>query len=578
MPFIGKQPEVGAYQLIDSITTSATATYALTVDGSAYFPASARNLIVSLNGVTQAPESAYTVSGSDIVFASPLTPSDVIDYILVIGDAVDIGTPSDGTVGTSQMSYPLGNFSSTGIDDNATSTAITIDSNQRVGINTTHQTSPSVPLHVQTGPTTVGSFGPYTLLGLSSSQLPTFEINTDASSSGNIRFNDQNGLGGQISYSHPLDTMSFWSGGAERMTLNSSGTVAIGGTGSGLLQVLGASSGNEGGQIDIECTGTQGNYSIDAYTDDLRFLNGTTSGHMQFYKNNNSGVGVTIHGTGRIGIGTTGPSFPLDIRAPSGGGDTVARIHNQFTGSSDDAVLRLSIAGTTADSIIQFGDGGDNDIGRIAYHHADNSMRFFTGASEGMRLDASGRLMLNITSSSIQAPIRAQAFGATSAYYGYYFDAAGTSLSYVRADGLFGTGAAALSPYNFSTTGRDVYVNSSGQLGYLSSTRESKENIQPLENIEWLYSLSPVSFNYKEKDDQGVFTTEINDEVEYGLIAEEVEQVNTDLCFYGKDEEGNQTLAGVSYRKLIPVLTKAIQEQQTIIEDLQTRLSALEAN
>jgi len=135
MPFIGKQPEVGAYQLIDSITTSATATFALAVDGTAYFPASARNLIVSLNGVTQAPESAYTVSGSNIVFDSALTTSDVIDYILVIGDAVDIGTPSDGTVGTAQISYPLGNFSSTGIDDNATSTAVTISSAENVGIN-----------------------------------------------------------------------------------------------------------------------------------------------------------------------------------------------------------------------------------------------------------------------------------------------------------------------------------------------------------------------------------------------------------------------------------------------------------
>jgi hypothetical protein len=134
MPFIGKQPEVGAYQLIDSITTSATATFALAVGGTAYFPASARNLLVSLNGITQAPDSAYTVSGSNIVFDSALTSSDVIDYILVMGDALDIGTPSDGTVGTAQMSYPLGNFSSTGIDDNATSTAITIDSSENVSV------------------------------------------------------------------------------------------------------------------------------------------------------------------------------------------------------------------------------------------------------------------------------------------------------------------------------------------------------------------------------------------------------------------------------------------------------------
>ena len=126
-------------KLLDSITTSATATYALTKNGTAYSPESARNLIVSLNGVTQAPQDAYTVSGSNIVFDSALTSADVIDYILVIGSAISIGTPSDGTVGTAQMSYPLGNFSSTGIDDNATSTAVTIDSSGNLLMNTTKE-------------------------------------------------------------------------------------------------------------------------------------------------------------------------------------------------------------------------------------------------------------------------------------------------------------------------------------------------------------------------------------------------------------------------------------------------------
>ena len=150
MPFIGKLPETGAFRLIDGITTSATDTYALTVEGDHYFPESARNLIVSLNGVTQAPEAAYTVSGSHIVFASALTSSDVIDYILVIGEAVDIGTPSDNTVGNAQLKSSLdlsgktltfsadqvsgdainggtiSSFASTGIDDNASATVMTV--------------------------------------------------------------------------------------------------------------------------------------------------------------------------------------------------------------------------------------------------------------------------------------------------------------------------------------------------------------------------------------------------------------------------------------------------------------------
>ena len=98
MPFIGQQPLTGAYSKLDAITTSATATYNLQLDGSAYSPASANHLLVSLNGVMQAPQDSFTVSGSTITFASALTSSDNIDFIMALGDVLNIGTPSDGTV------------------------------------------------------------------------------------------------------------------------------------------------------------------------------------------------------------------------------------------------------------------------------------------------------------------------------------------------------------------------------------------------------------------------------------------------------------------------------------------------
>jgi hypothetical protein len=96
MPFIGKQPQAGAYSKLDAITTSATATYNLTLSGSAYYPSSANHLLVSLNGVLQAPQDSFTVSGSQITFASALTSSDSIDFIMALGDVLDIGTPSAG--------------------------------------------------------------------------------------------------------------------------------------------------------------------------------------------------------------------------------------------------------------------------------------------------------------------------------------------------------------------------------------------------------------------------------------------------------------------------------------------------
>jgi hypothetical protein len=98
MPYIGKTPLTGAYQLCDAITTSATATYNLTVGSSPVIPGAAQNCIVSLNGVIQAPVGAYTVSGSQITFASTLSATDVIDFILILGNVFDIGKPTDGSV------------------------------------------------------------------------------------------------------------------------------------------------------------------------------------------------------------------------------------------------------------------------------------------------------------------------------------------------------------------------------------------------------------------------------------------------------------------------------------------------
>jgi hypothetical protein len=107
MAYIGKQPVVGNFVKLDAITTSATATYNLLNGGVAYFPQTANNCIVSLNGVIQSPTSAYTISGSTIVFSDALTSSDTIDFILVLGDVLNIGTPSDGTVGFAKVTSNL---------------------------------------------------------------------------------------------------------------------------------------------------------------------------------------------------------------------------------------------------------------------------------------------------------------------------------------------------------------------------------------------------------------------------------------------------------------------------------------
>ena len=139
MPFIGKQPQAGAYSKLDAITTSATATYNLTLGGSAYFPSSANHLLVSLNGVLQAPQDSFTVSGSQITFASALTSADSIDFIMALGDVLDIGTPSAGATVPGAFNVQ-DNFA---VDTN---TFVVDATNNRVGIG---ESSPSHLLELQ---------------------------------------------------------------------------------------------------------------------------------------------------------------------------------------------------------------------------------------------------------------------------------------------------------------------------------------------------------------------------------------------------------------------------------------------
>ena len=98
MAYIGKTPVIGNFQVCDALIATTTDTYALEVDSVAVSPQSANHCLVSLNGILQAPTTSFTISGSDIVFASALTASDSIDFVMILGNVLDLGVTSDGTI------------------------------------------------------------------------------------------------------------------------------------------------------------------------------------------------------------------------------------------------------------------------------------------------------------------------------------------------------------------------------------------------------------------------------------------------------------------------------------------------
>tara|TARA_R100000781_G_scaffold24966_1_gene18499 strand:+ start:1631 stop:3052 length:1422 start_codon:yes stop_codon:yes gene_type:complete len=103
MTYVGATPTTGDFKKLDSITTSSATTFNLRQGGVAVYPQSANHCIVSLNGVIQAPVDAFTIVNDTIVFSSSLAGTDVINFILVLGNVNDIGVVSDDTISTAKL-------------------------------------------------------------------------------------------------------------------------------------------------------------------------------------------------------------------------------------------------------------------------------------------------------------------------------------------------------------------------------------------------------------------------------------------------------------------------------------------
>ena len=105
MAYIGKSPIIGNFVKLDAITAvNGQAAYTMQNGGANFTDYETVNqFLVSLNGTIQAPTDSFTVSGSTLTFASNLSTGDVIDFIIVFGNSLSAGTPTDGTVTAAKL-------------------------------------------------------------------------------------------------------------------------------------------------------------------------------------------------------------------------------------------------------------------------------------------------------------------------------------------------------------------------------------------------------------------------------------------------------------------------------------------
>ncbi len=105
MPYLGRELTSGNYLKLDDISSQfdgSTVTFQLKSGGSDFFPGSSFSLLVSVAGVIQEADSAYQINNNEITFATAPGASDDA-FIIVLGLALGVGVPADGSVGLAQL-------------------------------------------------------------------------------------------------------------------------------------------------------------------------------------------------------------------------------------------------------------------------------------------------------------------------------------------------------------------------------------------------------------------------------------------------------------------------------------------
>jgi Chaperone of endosialidase len=121
--------------------------------------------------------------------------------------------------------------------------------------------------------------------------------------------------------------------------------------------------------------------------------------------------------------------------------------------------------------------------------------------------------------------------------------------------------------YSSVASERAVFVNSDNKLGTLLSTRRVKDDIKPMDKAsEAILALKPVTFRYKKE-------IEPNGAIQFGLIAEEVAEVDPDLVIL--DTKGKPE--SVRYEAINSMLLNEFLKEHKKVEKLETTLEAVNA-
>jgi len=153
-------------------------------------------------------------------------------------------------------------------------------------------------------------------------------------------------------------------------------------------------------QVAISTNGTE---RVEFGTSEVAFNDGGANYDFRIEGDTDANLFFVDASTDRVGIGTASPASRLTVSDGTTSGLTPFGDSDVFINSSGGNYLQFG-SGSSSSPAIYFGDSADGDVGGIIYSHASDFMSFRTNASERLRIDSSGRLLVG-TSTSITTAI-----------------------------------------------------------------------------------------------------------------------------------------------------------------------------
>jgi len=263
-----------------------------------------------------------------------------------------------------------------------------------------------------------------------------------------------------------------------------------------------------------------------------------------------TGNGLYLPATNSLGLSTNGTNaLYIDSSQNVGIGTTSPSTQLQVSGTN--AVLNITRSTKNIYVNPNYANGGV--YGTLEY---DLAMAFNTNGAERMRIDSSGNVLVGTTTVGRQ---NANATTISPANAIIWTMHSGTASGSVYID----------FSYNGGQIGSISQNGTTGVLYNITSDYRLKDNATKITNgLETIQALNPVNFTWKPDgtSDSGFLAHEFQEILPRSVVGEKD----------AVDEEGKPVYQGMDNSGAIPYLVAAIQEQQTIINDLKARITILE--